>query len=133
MAPPQMDKPSEFRIEVLCKNSDVLQAAVIRYQKLTFPDEFVPCYNPNLPKIQRLEVTVKEDYEPLKIDNNEAYTLTVTAPQSSIYAYTVWGALRGLETFSQIVHQSEDGMESGKPMLSKRIIFPINITTTNGI
>merc|ERR1712241_817566 len=38
-----------------------------------------------------------------------SYTLTVAAPETTIKANTVWGALRGLETFSQVVHQNWTG------------------------
>ena len=37
-------------------------------------------------------------------------SLNVTAGQSKLSSQSVWGALRGLETFSQLVYQDDDGM-----------------------
>nr|XP_023008256.2 beta-hexosaminidase subunit alpha isoform X2 [Maylandia zebra] len=42
-------------------------------------------------------------------DSSEQYTLSVSAGQASLKAETVWGALRGLETFSQLVYQEDFG------------------------
>ena len=45
-----------------------------------------------------------------QLDMDESYELSVTADGATLHAKTVWGALRGLETFSQvIVRSSIDG------------------------
>ena len=51
-----------------------------------------------------LEVSVQhpEADTPLGLDMDESYTLTVKAPRATLAAPSVWGALRGLETFSQV-------------------------------
>ncbi|NXG57089.1 HEXB hexosaminidase, partial [Hemiprocne comata] len=41
--------------------------------------------------------------------SSEAYHLTVTEPVAILKAAEVWGALRGLETFSQLVHEDDYG------------------------
>ncbi|PKU42669.1 beta-hexosaminidase subunit beta [Limosa lapponica baueri] len=41
--------------------------------------------------------------------SSEAYHLTVTEPVAILKADEVWGALRGLETFSQLVHEDDYG------------------------
>ncbi|KAG7276262.1 hypothetical protein CRUP_018644 [Coryphaenoides rupestris] len=40
---------------------------------------------------------------------SERYELNVSAGQAVLHAETVWGALRGLETFSQLVYQDDHG------------------------
>ncbi|KAM7396776.1 hypothetical protein PAMP_019788 [Pampus punctatissimus] len=42
-------------------------------------------------------------------DSSERYNLSVSAGQASLNAETVWGAVRGLETFSQLVYQDDFG------------------------
>ncbi|XP_027128675.1 beta-hexosaminidase subunit alpha isoform X2 [Larimichthys crocea] len=44
-----------------------------------------------------------------KEDSSERYNLTVSAGHASLNAETVWGAIRGLETFSQLVYQDDFG------------------------
>ncbi|NXS07436.1 HEXB hexosaminidase, partial [Neodrepanis coruscans] len=43
------------------------------------------------------------------LGSSEAYHLTVTEPVAILKAKEVWGALRGLETFSQLVHENDYG------------------------
>ncbi|XP_078420011.1 beta-hexosaminidase subunit beta isoform X2 [Cetorhinus maximus] len=41
------------------------------------------------------------------VTSNEAYEISVTQPIATLKSQTVWGALRGLETFSQLVYEDE--------------------------
>ncbi|XP_041042665.1 beta-hexosaminidase subunit beta isoform X2 [Carcharodon carcharias] len=41
------------------------------------------------------------------VTSNEAYEISVTQPVATLKSQTVWGALRGLETFSQLVYEDE--------------------------
>ncbi|XP_033023379.1 beta-hexosaminidase subunit alpha [Lacerta agilis] len=43
------------------------------------------------------------------LDSPESYKLTVSDEQMLLTAHTVWGALRGLETFSQLIWRDDDG------------------------
>ncbi|XP_064785142.1 beta-hexosaminidase subunit alpha-like isoform X2 [Oncorhynchus masou masou] len=42
-------------------------------------------------------------------DSSESYKLSVCSGQAALRAETVWGALRGLESFSQLVYQDDFG------------------------
>lgn len=63
-------------------------------------------------ELQQLFVTITLESEcdsfP-RVSSDESYTLTVQAPVASLRAKRVWGALRGLETFSQLVYQDSYG------------------------
>ncbi|XP_056273529.1 beta-hexosaminidase subunit alpha [Pseudoliparis swirei] len=94
------------------RGCSVLDAAFIRYYSLIFPD-----YTGNdvlrffEDKPFHIEINVDHDdcesypHE----DSSEKYNLSVSAGQASLNAETVWGAVRGLETFSQLVYQDDFG------------------------
>ncbi|CAJ1056630.1 beta-hexosaminidase subunit alpha isoform X1 [Xyrichtys novacula] len=91
----------------------VLDSAFKRYFSLVFPD-FSSGYGAlrfSVDKPFIVEVTVDhndcEGYP--NEDSSERYSLTVSAGLASLNADTVWGALRGLETFSQLVYQDDFG------------------------
>ncbi|XP_065513738.1 beta-hexosaminidase subunit beta [Caloenas nicobarica] len=65
------------------------------------------------PELSYLQVVIESreagcDSHP-HLGSSEAYQLTVTAPVATLKADEVWGALRGLETFSQLVHEDDYG------------------------
>ncbi|KAK9762947.1 Glucosamine-6-phosphate isomerase (Glucosamine-6-phosphate deaminase) (GNPDA) (GlcN6P deaminase) [Basidiobolus ranarum] len=117
-----------------CDDYNILRNAVRRYRKLIFnKGEFgnqldtvsetvfpIPVTSvPSLPPqprgdyrfINRLFIKVKEDNLRLQLDTDESYTLDVpTEGDAVIEANSVYGALRGLESFSQLVkwHSSTD-------------------------
>ena len=53
--------------------------------------------------ITGLEVTIESDSTDLTLETNQSYTLTVAAPTIKVAAKNVFGALNGLESFSQLV------------------------------
>eukprot|EP00591_Stephanopyxis_turris_P002865 CAMPEP_0195523298 /NCGR_PEP_ID=MMETSP0794_2-20130614/22304_1 /TAXON_ID=515487 /ORGANISM="Stephanopyxis turris, Strain CCMP 815" /LENGTH=543 /DNA_ID=CAMNT_0040653265 /DNA_START=50 /DNA_END=1681 /DNA_ORIENTATION=- len=59
-------------------------------------------YNNTTP-IVGLEVTLESDDTSLTLETNVSYTLTVEAPTIKISAPNVYGAMNGLESFSQLV------------------------------
>lgn len=97
-----------FKFSITAQSSDVLEDAIKRYKQLTFPEDFREIKT-NLPQITQLTIEVIDKYENLTLDSDESYKLTVVSPTSSLISYTVWGALRGLETFSQVVYQDPNG------------------------
>lgn len=85
-------------------SSPLLSEAFERYAKYTFPHAANSGSSGAGPKITGLELVVadKDESHP-QLDTDESYTLAVASSGASLTAKTVYGALRGLETFSQLV------------------------------
>lgn len=58
---------------------------------------------PSAPPLAALAVALRSTDEALDVGTSEAYNLTVDAHAATLAADTVFGALRGLETFAQLV------------------------------
>ncbi|XP_067885637.1 beta-hexosaminidase subunit beta isoform X2 [Heterodontus francisci] len=62
-------------------------------------------------ELERLQVTVTasdpECNQHPSITSNEVYEISITQPVATLKAENVWGVLRGLETFSQLVYEDE--------------------------
>ncbi|XP_034541366.1 beta-hexosaminidase subunit alpha isoform X2 [Notolabrus celidotus] len=91
----------------------VLDTAFKRYFSLIFPD-FSSGYGAlrfSADKPFGVEISVdRDDCEDYPNENSsERYNLTVSNGRASLNAETVWGALRGLETLSQLVYQDDYG------------------------
>lgn len=90
-----------------------LSSAVNRYLKLIKTEHHQPLVTSSLINITTssssalhiLFITVENLLTPLQHGANETYTLSIPAAASiaNLTAHTVWGAMRGLETFSQLV------------------------------
>lgn len=87
-------------------SSKLLAAAFERYARLTFPHKVPATDDASASSLSGLTVTVDSTAEDFpQIETDESYELTVpdAGGKASLHAKTVFGALRGLETFSQIV------------------------------
>ncbi|KAI4333230.1 hypothetical protein L6164_018064 [Bauhinia variegata] len=87
-----------------------LFAAVNRYRRLILTEHHRPLVNPvvnfsaKVPPLSSLAVTVFDPLAPLHHGVDESYSLAIpTSGSANLTAQTVWGAMRGLETFSQLV------------------------------
>ena len=108
--------PEKFKFEIVLAsgqsksgNYDVLNSAINRYHELTFPfkntcKETVEDNDEDNKSINQLKIKVMDFEEPLGQDMDESYTLQINAEDPVMKSHSVWGALRGLETFSQAVH-----------------------------
>lgn len=92
-------------------NHRYLSAAAARYLGLIHAEHHQPLvapsvvFNASAPPLQALNVDVADLTAPLHHGVDESYTLLIPAGggAASLCAGTVWGAMRGLETFSQLV------------------------------
>ncbi|XP_044521728.1 beta-hexosaminidase subunit alpha isoform X3 [Gracilinanus agilis] len=93
----------------------VLDEAFVRYLRIIFGTG--PWHSPDREKRKEpmknsLDVFVAVpgcDLFP-EMNSLENYTLTLSDQQFVLKSHTVWGALRGLETFSQLIGRSSEGM-----------------------
>lgn len=102
--------PLTFTFTSKVGTCEVIDKAMARYQKIAFAG-----FDPNTyqdsgsPQITSLVISVDggcdNGYPQLEMD--EAYSISVSSSSqlATLQANQVWGALRGLETFSQLVFQ----------------------------
>ena len=85
-------------------DSQILKEAFTRYSDLMFPHRPDGNGDPSMDTLKTLNVKVDDDSGTLpSFEMDESYKLTVSGDAATLSAKTVWGALRGLETFSQMV------------------------------
>ncbi|PKI59087.1 hypothetical protein CRG98_020453 [Punica granatum] len=101
-------------------NHRYLSTAVYRYLHLILTEHHHPLVIPtvnltNGSVVQSLIVTIHDLSAPLVHGVNESYHLKIpsTGVEASLTAETAWGAMRGLETFSQLVWGNPSHVASG--------------------
>ena len=88
-------------------DGDDIDAAIERYLPLMFPHSTHT--NDNTSSVFALDITVLQSDTALQLGTDEAYNLTVPlSGHAVLIANTVYGALRGLETFAQLLRFSFD-------------------------
>ncbi|KAJ5070177.1 beta-hexosaminidase [Anaeramoeba ignava] len=103
----QIDSSSfDFKLEGSGSTSQILQDKVEFYKKLLFPfpikKEFKKFSFNSL--LSTVVINVKSADETLQLGVNENYTISITNQESIISSQTIYGAIRGLETFSQLIY-----------------------------
>ncbi|XP_019614522.1 PREDICTED: beta-hexosaminidase subunit alpha-like isoform X2 [Branchiostoma belcheri] len=94
---------------------DIVDQAFQRYYDLIFDIDGLrkaPVASKDMSELNTLQVMVKEPCTGVypSLESSENYTLTVAAPMGTLVADSAWGVLRGLETFSQLVYRTDNGM-----------------------
>lgn len=84
-----------------------LAAAVDRYSLLIASERHRPIVPPSVNitlsgSLTSLTILVSDLSRPLQHGVDESYTISITSALASLTAATAWGAMRGLETFSQL-------------------------------
>eukprot|EP00736_Rhodelphis_marinus_P012728 Rmarinus@m.28696 len=98
--------PAVFSIST-ASHSNILTEAIQRYRGLIFGSQPAKVsIAPEIARLERLEIHVAKDSEELRVGTDESYTFTMSdgLKTASIEADTVFGALRGLESFSQLIN-----------------------------
>jgi hexosaminidase len=107
--------PSTFQFNSWQSGCEIIDKALQRYKKLSFPGNKnstkSQSYASKSNSIASLTVTVKRgcttDYP--QFGDDESYTIQATSSIGIIVANTVWGGLRALETFSQLIYKDSSG------------------------
>ncbi|CAF0749245.1 unnamed protein product [Adineta ricciae] len=119
-----------FMINSTSQTCDTLTSAFDRYYRLIFFPQtyFDYILNPasatddksDKPKksladlhdatiLKRLNIHMQQPCEQYPtLESDESYTLTINTDNSMLESVSVWGALRGLETFSQLIYADDD-------------------------
>ncbi|KAE8722266.1 Beta-hexosaminidase 2 [Hibiscus syriacus] len=98
-----------------------LTPAVNRYRSLVLTEHYHPLINPSVnasasaPSLQTLSISITDLAAPLQHGVNETYSLSISEVGGTAYlkAETVWGAIWGLETFSQLVWGNPPAIPAG--------------------
>ncbi|KAJ2552969.1 Glucosamine-6-phosphate isomerase (Glucosamine-6-phosphate deaminase) (GNPDA) (GlcN6P deaminase) [Coemansia sp. RSA 1933] len=99
------------KITLGASTCQILVDAVSRYNELIDNETFTPPADYNVTKapgtsgnMNGLLVNVKSSDDTLNLETDESYTLDVPVDgQATLQAETIYGALRGLETYSQLI------------------------------
>jgi hexosaminidase len=115
--------------------SSILDGAISRYKSLLFYDQTISIVPPSSCEtyacLTGLKITFRAGATlnaKLDLNMDERYTLSINSEVVSLEVYSIWGALRGIETFSQLVRA-----ENISPDLKAYVItynLPITIDDT---
>lgn len=104
----------KFKMVSTLRHCDIIQESIKLYKNILFPPKI---YQPNPPVARRdamlwgLKMSIADKECPTYPTSsmNESYTLKIGRGIAHVKAQSVWGALKGLETFSQLTWFTKDG------------------------
>mmetsp|Transcript_488 Transcript_488/g.1193 ORF Transcript_488/g.1193 Transcript_488/m.1193 type:complete len:547 (-) Transcript_488:378-2018(-) len=110
------------------KSCPLLGNALQRYTGLTFPHPLEGNGSCLKPCLNKATIIVQNDSEENGLTTDESYELKVTKSEIQLKATTVFGAMHGLETLSQLVHFNFDSkmymIENADWLIKDRPEFP---------
>ncbi|PRD24248.1 UNVERIFIED_CONTAM: Hexb [Trichonephila clavipes] len=102
--------PESFYMSSNANDCEVISEGLARYKQMIVKD-LKGVKHPKLPVLEGLQVKVNDDCScgyP-NHDSDESYVIEVPAQGAAVLtSKSIWGAIRGLETFSQLVHDDND-------------------------
>ncbi|CAF1405841.1 unnamed protein product, partial [Rotaria sp. Silwood1] len=105
-------RPHAIMIHSNIQTCDIITKAIQRYEPIFFPPKLSmrdpPSGVNNI--LQNLTLNIRDNpqcEQYIQHDSNETYTLTINLQMAIVEASSVWGLLRGLETFSQLIYINE--------------------------
>nr|CAD1840393.1 unnamed protein product [Ananas comosus var. bracteatus] len=120
-----------FKIISPCADHSYLQSAVERFTSLLFSERYYPIVPPavNLTTsrpLLSLTIAVADLSVPLQHGVDESYVLSITSSTglANLSAATAWGAMRGLETFSQLTWGADPPLVATDVYVADRPLFP---------
>ncbi|CAO3629778.1 unnamed protein product [Cunninghamella blakesleeana] len=106
----------DSKFHIIGPNKPVITKAIERYSRLILKEHWQPVQFPfreaqskyqNKHKLRSLIIQVENEDEDLDFGVNESYSLSIPLHTNAhLKSKTIWGALRGLETFSQLIQQN---------------------------
>uniref|UniRef100_A0A914DWJ8 Beta-hexosaminidase n=1 Tax=Acrobeloides nanus TaxID=290746 RepID=A0A914DWJ8_9BILA len=107
--------PGTFRFTSTLVNCDILQQALQRYRKWAFPGYTSTQEVSKTSKIYLAQIDVQvvkgcdNGYPQMGMDESYTLQFNPTSTTAILKANEVWGALRGLESFSQLIFKDSEG------------------------
>ena len=90
---------SHFRFIVVSGGSELLSRSVARYSKLLAPSS-----SSSISGLENCSIIAHSDIEEYSMATDESYNLTISDPSCRIEAPTIFGCMRGLESFAQLTN-----------------------------
>ena len=107
--------PNSFVFEAKAANQcDIVSEAIKRYKSLTFITNKKSVADSSLPALKKVSIQIDqpEHCGYPQLNDDESYSIEIVQHDAhvlgSIGSKTVWGALRALETFSQLVYSRNE-------------------------